>query len=1062
MAMGVIKNIWNTIKRWRIGSVLCMLLFTTTVPTTVYSQGVTGALTINRGSRTTNSRDKKVFLTIAARGAKYMMLSNNGSFIGAKWEPYSTSKSYWRLAGDDGRKTIYAQFKDARGNLSEVVSAQIVLDRVPPSNPSVIINSGRKYTNRKDRLVRLELDAGDAFQMRVSNRIDFLGSAWIPYRKKIPAWRLTARTGKKDIYVQYKDRAGNVSEVVSSSVILDYIPPTQCKLEIENGAIYTNSRLINLAINAKDATEMIIKGGNGWREYKPSITWELSEGDGEKEIAIKFRDEVGNQSVIVRDRIILDTQAPQNGMIVINEQDRFTKEPDNLHLKIFATGASEMMIANNSSFSEARWRPFSTAVTSWEVDEADGEKTVYIKFRDKAGNESEVMSDQITLDRTPPSNGKIDIDAPGIVYDSLARTKVIKSQAKVVNLKISADGADYMMLSNSHTFYGATWSRFKKLYENWELEGDNDGERVVFVKFRDKAGNTTLETFDKVIVDNQPPVDCKISIKSGDPALQNAYCIDPDGKVELRIFARGAHKMQISNKSDFSGSGWEPYQTIKEWKLEGSDGSKQVFIKFRDFVGNESKVVSDSITLDRKAPTNCSIILNKGAEATNNYDKVVLVKVKADDAVKMQVSNTADFKGARWLGYSALNFDWRLAGNDGMKVVYIRFKDQSGNITESFADSIELDRKPPIAGSVLIDGGSQITNNNNKKVNLKLHAQDVSEMRISNNYFFNGAEWEEYKENKEWLLVGPDGLKTVFVQFRDKLGNVSRIAQDKIGIDRKAPEGGMLTIDRGSKFCTDINKQVGLRLSVRDATEMMICNDQYFKDSKWQKFVPYIEKWNLEGDDGPKEVFVKFKDRAGNETPPVSAKITLDRQEPVGEKVIINAGAEYTNNKLQKVMLELSAEGATEMMVAHDKFFRSPAKWEPYKTRKDWNLRGKDGLKEVWVKFRDEAGNESSPAIGKIRLDTEPPIPRSFTINNKQTSTDNRVVTLNIKALHAHQMMISENGRFDGAVWEAYSPSKTWTLSGSPGMKRMFVKFKDDAENVSTHIFTDIVLVGEE
>ena len=61
-----------------------------------------------------------------------MMVSNNGSFIGAKWQPYSTTIPRWRLAGEDGRKTVYAQFKDVYGNISEIASADIELDRIPP------------------------------------------------------------------------------------------------------------------------------------------------------------------------------------------------------------------------------------------------------------------------------------------------------------------------------------------------------------------------------------------------------------------------------------------------------------------------------------------------------------------------------------------------------------------------------------------------------------------------------------------------------------------------------------------------------------------------------------------------------------------------------------------------------------------------------------------------------------------------------------------------------------------------------------------------------------------
>jgi hypothetical protein len=156
-----------------------LLLFVMLLFQTAQAQfGITGAITLNRGQRATNNAEKKVVITLMSRGARMMMVSNNGSFIGAKWESYQPSKP-WRLAGDDGIKTVYAQFQDANGNISETASADIELDRVPPQNISVVINDGREYTNRKDRLVRRELDADEAFQMRVSNRYDFLGAPWM-------------------------------------------------------------------------------------------------------------------------------------------------------------------------------------------------------------------------------------------------------------------------------------------------------------------------------------------------------------------------------------------------------------------------------------------------------------------------------------------------------------------------------------------------------------------------------------------------------------------------------------------------------------------------------------------------------------------------------------------------------------------------------------------------------------------------------------------------------------------------------------------------------------------
>ena len=199
--------------------------------------------------------------------------------------------------------------------------------------------------------------------------------------------------------------------------------------------------------------------------------------------------------------------------------------------------------------------------------------------------------------------------------------------------------------------------------------------------------------------------------------------------------------MMVSNDSNFKDAKWQPYKTRTFWQLSEGDGEKKIYVKFRDLVGNESKSVADDIILDTKDPFDISIILNKGQEATNNFDGVVLAQVRAKEAILMQVSNTADYRNARWIGYTELNFDWKLAGGDGDKVVYVRFQDKAGNISESVSDKIRLDRRPPYAGSVVINDGAAITNNSDKKVQLNLHAEGAVEMRISNDFRFTNSEW---------------------------------------------------------------------------------------------------------------------------------------------------------------------------------------------------------------------------------------------------------------------------------------------------------------------------------
>ena len=115
----------------------------------------------------------------------------------------------------------------------------------------------------------------------------------------------------------------------------------------------------------------------------------------------------------------------------------------------------------------------------------------------------------------------------------------------------------------------------------------------------------------------------------------------------------------------------------------------------------------------------------------------------------------------------------------------------------------------------------------------------------------------------------------------------------------------------------------------------------------------------------------------------------------------------------------------------------------------------------MYVKFRDDARNESSVASASILLDTQPPIPQYVKINGGKTSTKETRVVLGIKARGAEFMQVSNDPKFEGAIWEPYTTSKEWDLNPGEGLKRVFVRFKDNAQNESPHKWSDITLVNE-
>ena len=130
---------------------------------------------------------------------------------------------------------------------------------------------------------------------------------------------------------------------------------------------------------------------------------------------MKTRDAAGNESGTGSDTIILDTTAPPTPSVSINSDAQYTTSTS-VTLSISSSGASKMKVSNNSSFTGACWENYSTS-KSWTLTSGDGTKTVYVKTRDAAGNESGTGSDTIILDATPPnttitspSNGSLDYD----------------------------------------------------------------------------------------------------------------------------------------------------------------------------------------------------------------------------------------------------------------------------------------------------------------------------------------------------------------------------------------------------------------------------------------------------------------------------------------------------------------------------------------------------------------------------------------------------------------------------------------------------------------------------
>jgi len=104
---------------------------------------------------------------------------------------------------------------------------------------------------------------------------------------------------------------------------------------------------------------------------------------------------------------------------------------------------------------------------------------------------------------------------------------------------------------------------------------------------------------------------------------------------------------------------------------------------------------------------------------------------------------------------------------------------------------------------------------------------------------------------------------------------------------------------------------------------------------------------------------------------------------------------------------------------------------------KEWTLSEGEGLKSVYVMFKDIAGNEATQVYDQIYLDLSGPEIKNFTINNGADYTNDRNVTLTVSATDnysevSHYLISNDNSNWTKVD---YKSSIQWELSEGVGNK---------------------------
>jgi len=175
---------------------------------------------------------------------------------------------------------------------------------------------------------------------------------------------------------------------------------------------------------------------------------------------------------------------------------------------------------------------------------------------------------------------------------------------------------------------------------------------------------------------------------------------------------------------------------------------------------NQSVQIQLTIVEDKVSPAT-SLAIDGVSGSDGKYRSDVLVTLAAEDNPNGSgVAETAyNINNSSWVRYS----EPFLVNLDGNFAVQYNSTDYAGNVEQTKMENITIE-KP-----IKINNDTVYTNS--PGVNLELSAErvisNVINMSFSNNNV-NWTEWEEYADTKAWNLSDGEGLKRVYVKFKNE------------------------------------------------------------------------------------------------------------------------------------------------------------------------------------------------------------------------------------------------------------------------------------------------------
>jgi hypothetical protein len=579
------------------------------------------------------TNNQLVSVAIAATGAPFKMeLSESGP----KPLVAFAANSDFTLGAAEVSHTVYVQLYDKYNNsFSWVGSNAITLDKTAPVVVGpLVINGGALKTNNKNVTLTLtswgfgyNFGKWNATQTE-ANLTSCTDAGWkvndVPSYPH--AFALSSPPdGNKTVYFATMDSAGNISNHISASIVLDTKGPDLSSFSIVALTGKPCANALNPAFTATygwseaDVVELQYSYDDvTWGTWKSLVAVTSPDnttggftapGDGVKRVYARLKDDVGNFGPSMHADLEVDMTAPTIGTEVCADKgNTYTPDPtyptpgvtNSANFWIKLTGLStDITKIEVSQDGGTTWGGSWTAsgAATYDVDytwvgtpPACSWVPVKVRVSDCAGNQT-----------VSSANVYFDLVGPSITFTGPALTNTLGVTLAITSTDACA-GTAYVMRLKDGSAPTSAWETF--LPSKPFTLNPGDGDHTVYLQVADYGGNVASATC-VIKVDMTKPTAGTFTIVSGNPLASPGFTNSLAGNKATIVPAEAdVAMMWIQNSDGTNPTG--PIAVASPYNLANLSpagaGIKKVFYWFQDLAGNWSDQFEAQIDYNPAAP----------------------------------------------------------------------------------------------------------------------------------------------------------------------------------------------------------------------------------------------------------------------------------------------------------------------------------------------------------------------------------------------------------------------------------------------------------------------------